>query len=189
MATTTTTPSSLSRFLFGQPVVHDSAITTRHLVVLVARIALSAIFLMSGYAKLTDPGAAIGYMTAKGVPEPDTLVYIAGLAEIAGGLSLLFGFLTRVGTLGLVAFLFVTNWYFHDFWNMAGNDRRMELIQFSKDMAIVGGLLMLAAAGAGRYSLDAMVRGGGPIAHDYRDPAALTHGVAVRHAAPMRTGI
>jgi putative oxidoreductase len=188
MASTTTT-SSLSRFLFGQPVVHGSAVTMRHLTALLARIALSAIFLVSGWAKLTDPAAAVGYMNTQGVPDAQVLVYVAGMAELLGGLSLMFGFLTRIGALGLFAFLAVTNFYFHDFWNLTGMEEKMQMVQFMKNLAIMGGLLMIGASGAGRYSLDAIVRGGGPIAHDYRDPEALTHGVTIRPGYPVRNGI
>jgi putative oxidoreductase len=184
------TPSSaISRFLFGQPVVHDSAMTARHLTVLVARIALSAIFLTAGFAKLSDPSGAVSFMNQKGVPDADTLVYVAGTAEILGGLAILFGFLTRIGALGLIAFLVVTNFYFHNFWDLAGTARRTEMVQFMKDLCIAGGLLLIASSGAGRYSLDAIVRGGGPIAHDFKEPALLTHGVPVRHAVPVRPGI
>jgi putative oxidoreductase len=184
------TPSSpVSRFLFGQPVVHDSAIATRHLAVLVARIALSAIFLVSGYMKLSNPAGAIGYMSSAGVPDPNTLVYVAGLAEILGGLAILFGFLTRIGALGLIAFLVVANLYFHDFWNLEGAAREAQMVQLMKDLCIAGGLLLIASSGAGQYSRDAMVRGGGPIAHDYKEPALLTHGVPVRHAVPLRPGL
>src|SRR5687768_14551538 len=101
--TTTTTTSSITRFLFGQPVVTDSAVTARHTTALVARIALSAIFLISGYNKLADPASAIGYMEKMHVPEAGTLVYIAGMAELLCGLSIAFGFLTRIGALGAVA--------------------------------------------------------------------------------------
>jgi putative oxidoreductase len=184
------TPSSpISRFLFGQPVVHDSAMTARHLTALFARIALSAIFLVSGFAKLSDPAGAVGYMNHEGIPNADTLVYVAGLAEICGGLALLFGFLTRVGALGLVAFMIITTYFFHDFWNLAGAEQKTQMVQFMKNLSIMGGLLMIASSGAGRYSLDAIVRGGGPIAHDFKEPALLTHGVPVRHAVPLRTGI
>jgi putative oxidoreductase len=170
-------------------VVDDRAVKTRHLTALVARIALSAIFLVSGWTKLSDPAATVGYMNAMGVPEPNTLVYVAGMAEILGGLSILFGFMTRIGALGLFAFLIVTGFYFHDFWNLTGADAKTQMVQFMKNLSIMGGLLMIVASGAGRYSLDAIVRGGGPIAHDYRDPDALTRGVRVGHAVPVRHGV
>lgn len=188
MAITTTT-SSVSRFLFGQPVVTDGAVTMRHVTALVARIALSTIFLVAGYGKLSDPAGSVAYMNSAGVPAAGLLVYVAGMAELLGGLSLLFGFLTRIGALGLTAFLVVTSVFFHDFWNLAGAERVAQTVQFTKNLSIMGGLLMIMASGAGRYSLDAIVRGGGPIAHDYRDPAALTRGVRARHADPAHHGI
>lgn len=189
MATTTTKTNSLSRFLFGQPVVNDTAVTTRHVTALVARIALSAIFLISGWSKLTDPASAVAYMEKMNVPEAGTLVYVAGMAELLCGLSIAFGFLTRIGALGAVAFLVVTTYYMHPFWALEGAEAKMQMVQATKNLCIMGGLLMLVASGAGRYSLDAILRGGGAIAHDYRDPAALTHGVAVRHAVPVRPGV
>ncbi|HUQ06818.1 MAG TPA: DoxX family protein [Kofleriaceae bacterium] len=186
---TTRTSSPISRFLFGQPVVTDSAVTARHLTALVARIALSAIFLISGYAKLTDPAGAVGYMQSMNVPEPGTLVYLAGLVELLCGLSIAFGFMTRIGALGAFAFLVLTTYYMHPFWALEGAAAKTQMVQATKNLCIMGGLLMLASSGAGRYSLDAIVRGGGPIAHDYRDPNVLTRGVPVRHAAPVRHGI
>ena len=189
MATTRTRTNSLSRFLFGQPVVNDSAVKTRHITALVARIALSAIFLVSGWAKLSDPAAAVGYMEKMNVPDAGTLVYIAGMAELLCGLSIAFGFMTRIGALGAVAFLVVTTYYMHPFWAMEGAEAKTQMVQATKNLCIMGGLLMLVASGAGRYSLDAIVRGGGAIAHDYRDPAALTRGVPVRHAVAVRHGI
>lgn len=190
MAYATSTPTSpISRFLFGQPVVTDSAVTARHLTALVARIALAAIFLISGYAKLTDPASAIGYMQQMNVPEPGTLVYVAGMAELLCGLSIAFGFLTRIGALGAVAFLVVTTYFMHPFWALEGAEAKMQMVQATKNLCIMGGLLMLASSGAGRYSLDAIVRGGGPIAHDYREPGVLTRGVPVRHAVSVRPGL
>jgi putative oxidoreductase len=125
---------------------------------LVARIFLSAIFITSGFAKLTDPAATIGYMNSVGIPNADTLVYVAGAAELLGGLSLLFGFLARLGALGLFLFLIPTQLYFNAFWNMEGADAKMRMIQFFKDLAIMGGLLMVFAQGPGRYSIDAKLR-------------------------------
>jgi putative oxidoreductase len=142
------------------PVADDTPI---HLVpragtALVARILISAIFLVSGFAKLTDPAGAVGYMNMAGVPYADTLVYVAGLAEILGGLSLLVGFMTRIGALGLFLFLIPTTLYFHAFWNMTGADAKMQMVNFMKNLAIMGGLLAIYAWGPGRYSIDGRIR-------------------------------
>jgi putative oxidoreductase len=173
-------PGPLARFAFGRPISYDARsahVASRPLTLLVGRILLGAIFMVSGIAKLVDPGGAVGYMNQQGVPAADVLVYVAGLAEVAGGLSIISGFLTRVGAIGLVVFLAITIGYFHDFWNLADPERKTQMVQFMKDLSIIGGLLLLVAEGAGRYSLDALVmRGrtaGGPARSDQR----ARHGV------------
>lgn len=157
---TFTHPGPLSRLAFGRPVALDPAdvrVASRPLTSLVARCFLGAIFLVSGFAKLYDPAGSVEYMVSHGVPAPGTLVYIAGLAEIAGALSIMSGFLTRLGAIGLVAFLVITTWYFHDFWNLVEPERKTQMVQCMKNLAVSGGLLLLVAEGAGRYSLDAAI--------------------------------
>jgi putative oxidoreductase len=119
---------------------------------------MSAIFIVSGIAKLTDPASATGYMNMVGVPNADTLVYVAGAAELAGGLSLLFGFLTRIGAMGLVLLLAIINLYFHNFWALPEPESKMQMVQFMKNLSIMGGLFMVIAMGPGRYSIDARLR-------------------------------
>jgi putative oxidoreductase len=124
----------------------------------VGRILMSAIFIVSGIAKLTDPAGASGYMNMVGVPNADTLVYVAGVAELAGGLSLLFGFLTRLGAMGLVLLLVIINLYFHNFWALPEAEAKTQMVQFMKNLSIMGGLFMVIAMGPGRYSIDARLR-------------------------------
>src|SRR5512139_1656007 len=116
--------SIAERIAFGRPydpVAADTLVPVvpRSGTALVGRILISVIFIVSGIAKLTDPAGAIGYMTAVGVPNPDTLVYGAGLAEVSGGLALVFGFLTRIAAIGLVVLVVIINLYFHNFWALA----------------------------------------------------------------------
>lgn len=125
---------------------------------LAGRILLSAIFLVSGIAKVTDPEGSIGYMQMHGIPSAGILVYVAGLAEIAGALAIMSGFLTRIGAIGLILFMLPTTLLFHDFWTFTGEEQRMQQIQFMKNLAIIGGLALLAAYGPGRYSVDGKIR-------------------------------
>lgn len=142
------------------PVADDTPI---HLVpragtALVARVLMSAIFLVSGFAKLTDPAGAQGYMNMVGIPHADVLVYVAGCAEIAGGLALLFGFLTRIGAIGLFVYLIPTTLLFHAFWRVGGAEAKTQMVNFMKNLAIMGGLLAIYAWGPGKYSLDGRMR-------------------------------
>jgi putative oxidoreductase len=155
--------SIAERFAYGtpiDPVVDDTRVHSvpRSGTALVGRILLSAIFITSGFAKLSDPAGAVGYMNGVGIPNADILVYVAGSAELLGGLSLLVGFLARLGAFGLVLTLIPIQYYFHSFWNMEGAEAKTQMVQFMKNLAIMGGLLTVFAHGPGRYSLDARLR-------------------------------
>jgi len=155
--------SIAEKFAFGTPLDPVADDTPIHLVpragtALVARILMAAIFLTSGIAKLVDPAGAQGYMNMAGIPHADVLVYVAGTAEVLGGLALLFGFLTRIGALGLFVFLIPTTLFFHHFWNMSGAEAKTQMVNFMKNLAIMGGLLAIYAWGAGPYSIDQRLR-------------------------------
>lgn len=156
-------PSIAERFTYGRPYDPVAADTLAPVVprsgtALVGRILIAAIFIVSGIAKLTDPASAVGYMNTAGVANAEVLVYVAGIAEVAGGLSLLFGFLTRIGALGLLVYLVITTLYFHNFWALPEAEAKTQMVQFMKNLAIMGGLLMVVAMGPGRYSIDWRMR-------------------------------
>jgi putative oxidoreductase len=155
--------SIAERFAWGRPydpVADDTLapVVPRSGTALIGRILIAAIFITSGIAKLTDPAGAAGYMNGVGIGNADTLVYVAGVAELAGGLSLLFGFLTRIGAMGLIVFLAITTLFFHNFWAMTGAEAKTQMVQFMKNLAIMGGLFTIVAMGPGRYSVDARLR-------------------------------
>jgi putative oxidoreductase len=157
--------STVERVAYGRPLdpsrdreMTDVRLVPRSTTAFVGRFFLAAIFLVSGFAKLTDSTGTVAHMTAAGVPAASTLVWIAGVAEVLGGLSLATGLLARVGALGLIAFTALATWYFHAFWNLEGAERLPQMVNFMKNLAIVGGLLLLVAHGPGRYSLDYRLR-------------------------------
>lgn len=115
-------------------------------------------FFVSGAAKLTDTAGTAAHMTAAGIPEAHTLALIAGIAEIAGALSIATGFLARIGSVGLILFLIPTTLIFHPFWNFEGQQQVMQMSNFLKNCAVAGGLALLVANGAGRYSVDFALR-------------------------------
>ena len=154
-------PTWAERFAFGRPIetVPDTSIRVpRSTTALVGRMLIAAIFVISGVAKLADLAQTAGYMTSAGIPAAHGLAIIAGLGEILGGLMLLFGFLTRIGALGLALFLIPTTLLFHQFWALTGQEAQMQLVNFLKNVAIMGGLYGYVAFGGGRYSIDAKLR-------------------------------
>lgn len=132
-----------------------------NLQLLVGRLLLALIFIVSGLAKLADPGtldnawSTAGMIAGKGLPMPVVLAYLAGLLEFAGGLAVLVGFQTRIASWLLAAFTVVAGLLFH---TGATGDAGMDLINqimLMKNLAIAGGFLALASHGAGAWSLDA----------------------------------
>ena len=117
---------------------------------LAGRLLLSALFLHETYAKLTAYSAAVTYSEAFG--EPGALLPLAIAVEVGCGALILIGFYTRAAALILAAFCVATAVLFH---NRLGV--RNELLHFEKDLAIAGGLLVLYAHGAGRWSLDSLL--------------------------------
>jgi len=155
--------NAAERFVFGTPLDQDSDRATIPLepragTVLVGRLLLAAIFVLSGTAKLVDPEGSLSYMNAQGIPYADSLLYVAAFAEIAGGLSIAFGFLARVGALGLIVFLVITTVVFHSFWMYEGAEQKTQMVNFMKNLGILGGLALLWSYGPSRYSVDHLIR-------------------------------
>lgn len=115
---------------------------------LIGRLLLAQLFLLAGIGKLGAGYAATqGYMTHMGVSA--LLLPLVVFAEVGGGLALVLGFLTRWAALGLAIFSVASALLFHI--NFADQG---QLINFQKNLAIAGGLLVLFVYGAGAYSLD-----------------------------------
>jgi putative oxidoreductase len=84
-------------------------------------------------------------------------VPLSGVIALAGGLGVLLGYQTRRSALALIVFLVPVTLGMHAFWRIADPaQHHVQLAMFMKNVALVGGALAIAAAGAGRYSLDAL---------------------------------
>ena len=123
-----------------------------NLLVLVARIFISSFFLWASMKKVMNWTSTVAYMQTKKVP--GALVPAAMLLQIVGGLSVLLGFEARIGALLLIVFIIPAAWKLHDFWNVAETEKVSQKSLFMKDVAILGGLLLLLATGAGRFALN-----------------------------------
>jgi len=121
---------------------------------LVGRVLLAFLFIAAGTEKVGGFDDTAGFIASKGLPLPQVGVAIAILAEVGGGMLLAIGWKARWAALALAVFTLVTSIFFHDFWTMAGEARTTNLVMFLKNIAVVGGLLMVCAFGPGRYSVD-----------------------------------
>lgn len=126
----------------------------QHVTPLVGRGLLSLIFLLSGFGKIADWSGTAGYMASKNMPAVPFFLLGAILLEIGGGLSVLTGYKARWGALALIFFLIPASLIFHNFWAYEGMEQKMQMINFLKNLSIMGGLLMVVANGAGPISID-----------------------------------
>ncbi len=127
---------------------------------LLGRVLLVSIFIFSGVPKLMDVGGTAAYITAKGLPFPQLLAVAAGLTEAIGGVLILVGWQTRLAAVVLFLFTGAALFLFHDFWNVpAGPERIAQMVQAWKNLSIIGGLMILAGAGAGRWSVEGQTKG------------------------------
>lgn len=120
-----------------------------NLLAAVGRLFIALIFIASGLGKIAAPAATQGYIASVGLPLPMVSYLIAVLVELAGGIVILIGYQARVTGLVLAAFTLATAVIFHT--NFADQN---QMIHFLKNIAISGGLLQVAAFGAGALSLD-----------------------------------
>ena len=122
---------------------------------LAGRLLLVALFLPAGIGKLTGFAGIVGYISSVGLPLPSVAAALAAVVEIGGGLALLFGFGTRIAALALAGFTLVASFFFHAYWAMPADQAFVQQLMFFKNIAVTGGLLVLAAHGAAGWSMDA----------------------------------
>ncbi len=122
---------------------------------LVGRLLLALLFLPAGIAKIGGYAGTVGYIASKGLPLPEVGALVAIVVEVGGGLALIAGFGTRFAALGLALFTLAASVVFHNYWALPADQQMVQQLMFFKNIAVVGGLLTLAAWGAGAWSLDA----------------------------------
>ena len=120
---------------------------------LIARILLALIFIKSGIGKIMDPAGTQQYMTAYSMPLTGLFLVGAIIFEIFGSLSVLLGYKARLGAIALIIFLVPATLIFH-----TKLSDPLQMVMFMKNLAMLGGLLMVAYFGPGPLSLDAKNR-------------------------------
>lgn len=122
---------------------------------LASRLLFVAFFLPAGIGKLTGFSGTVGYIASAGLPLPSLGAILALSVEILGSLALLAGLQTRFAALILAVFTLAASVFFHAYWAVPAEQAFVTQLLFFKNIGVVGGLLALAANGAGAWSLDA----------------------------------
>lgn len=125
---------------------------------LAARIMLVWLFIMFGWPKLTGFNGTVAFMAHMNAPLPLLAAVIAVIMELFVGLAILVGVLTRPLALLFVVYTFGTALIGHHYWTMTGEAEHVNKINFYKNISIMGGFLLLYVTGAGRYSVDALLK-------------------------------
>ncbi len=121
---------------------------------LVGRILLAVIFIISGIGKITGFDGTVGYIASKGLPMAQLVAIGTIVVEIGGGILLAIGYKARWAALALAVFTLLAAILFHNFWAVEAAQKMNQQINFLKNLAITGGMLMVFAFGPGRMSVD-----------------------------------
>ena len=134
------------------------ATTSGDIVLLLARLSMGWLFLASGWMKITNVAGTVGYLTNLGVPSPSLMVYLVLGAELLIGITLILGIAVRYSAVLTVVFLVMATVIAHRYWTYPAAQQGNQYAHFLKNLALMGGALMLFWSGGGRYSLDARMR-------------------------------
>ena len=121
---------------------------------LAGRTLLALIFIVSGFGKITGFAGTAGFMASKGMPMADVLLVGTIAVEFLGGLMLLVGWKARWAALAIFLFIIPATLIFHNPAGLTGQEAQNQMINIMKNLAIMGGMLMVFAFGPGAWSLD-----------------------------------
>jgi putative oxidoreductase len=123
--------------------------------ILIGRVLLALMFVGAGISKIGGFDGTVGYIASKGLPLPSLLAVATIALEVVGGLALIVGWQIRWAALALALFTLAASVIFHNFWALPADQQMMQQLMFMKNLSVAGGMLVLAAFGAGAFSLDA----------------------------------
>lgn len=125
---------------------------------LTGRLLIALLFVPAGISKIGGFAGTAGYIASKGLPLPEVGAVIAIAVEVLAGIAIAVGWRTRWAALALALFTLAATFFFHNFWAVPAEQMRVQELMFYKNLAVVGGLLVLTAFGPGAWSLDSRGR-------------------------------
>lgn len=137
-----------------RPLIDQIAADWGNALWLVGRILVAAIFIQSGWGKLMDLGGFGAMLDGAGLPLSSVLAPIGAVVEFVGGLAILLGLGTRYAALALIVFTALATLIAHRFWTYPVEQQQAQMVQFTKNVAIIGGFLFVFVTGGGHYSLE-----------------------------------
>ena len=126
--------------------------------IVIGRILLALMFILAGLQKFGNLEGTAGYIASGGLPMPSVLAVIVAALEVVGGVLLVIGYQARYAALALGLFTLAASVLFHNYWAMPADKAYVQQLMFMKNLAVAGGMFVVAALGAGPASLDAKRR-------------------------------
>lgn len=119
------------------------------------------IFATSGLAKIFSWQANVQYMSSRHLPMIPVLLAVATIVEVGGSICLITGYRAREAAFIMFLYMIPLTLLFHNYWAASGMLAGAQETHFRKNLAIMGGLLMLTYSGPGRWSLGSLGKKGG----------------------------
>jgi putative oxidoreductase len=121
----------------------------------VGRLLLCTIFFMAAVGnKIPHFSDVAKVMESVGIPAPQLMLVGAIVFLVVGSLSVIVGYKARIGAALLLIFLVLASYYFHPFWKLEGQAQQEQMIQFMKNLSMMGAMLFIVANGSGPMSVD-----------------------------------
>lgn len=133
------------------------AATTTDILLLIGRILIGWLFFKNGWDKLMNMPGFVGYLTNLKVPNPGFWVWPATAAELLIGATFILGLATRYAALVAVVYLVIATALAHRYWEYPAPQLGNQFNHFVKNLAIMGGALIVFVTGPGRFSIDRML--------------------------------
>jgi len=122
----------------------------------IGRFLISVVFILGGISKIMGFSPDVAAAVVRHIPLPVVATGVAMLIELLGGFAILTGLYTKLASWALFLYLIPTTLVFHRFWTYDADLQAGHMVMFEKNLAIMGGLLVLALHGAGSFSLDSL---------------------------------
>lgn len=113
------------------------------IVFLIGRILLAIPFLLAVQIHLIKWRDGVQYAKMNNVPLAELGVPLTGVMAVAGGVSIVLGIWGDLGSLLIAAFLLLITPFMHAFWKLEGMERVLQVVNFQKNAAMLGGVLVL----------------------------------------------
>jgi putative oxidoreductase len=133
------------------------AASSADIILLIGRILLGWLFLKNGWDKVMNITGFVGYLTNLKVPNPGLWAWPAAISEVVIGAALILGVATRYAALFMLVYLIITIVLAHRYWDYPAAQQGNQFNHFLKNLAIMGGALVLFVTGPGRFSLDSIL--------------------------------